>query len=264
MFAKGEWYSETEMHQSYWLQNYQMIIGYLASEACQKLISKMESHKRLGELKNTYIISRGEEGSKFALNGAENGDLFMVIPANVERYRISDGLNILSSMITSNKITSFYTHPKIWITRIQKMRWKQRIVSGLDQRKNSAGMKTLQIIISKLDNIQDLKYLQAILSSKLINFWCVNYLADDMNKTYLENVPIPAPVIDLKHSALYNDLISNVDKMQDLKNQLAEAKISQDTNILQRQIEATDHKIDALVYELYGLTEEEIKIVEKA
>ena len=264
MFAKGEWYSETEMHQSYWLQNYQMIIGYLASEACQKLISKMESHKRLGELKDTYIISRGEEGSKFALNGAENGDLFMVIPANVERYRISDGLNILSSMITSNKITSFYTHPKIWITRIQKMRWKQRIVSGLDQRKNSAGMKTLQIIISKLDNIQDLKYLQAILSSKLINFWCVNYLADDMNKTYLENVPIPAPVIDLKHSALYNDLISNVDKMQDLKNQLAEAKISQDTNILQRQIEATDHKIDALVYELYGLTEEEIKIVEKA
>ena len=142
------------------------------------------------------------------------------------------------------------------------MRWKQRIVSGFDQRKNSAGMKTLQIIISKLDNTQDLKYLQAILSSKLINFWCVNYLADDMNKTYLENVPIPAPVIDLKHSALYNDLVSNVDKMQDLKNQLAEAKISQDTNILQRQIEATDNQIDTLVYELYGLTEEEIKIVE--
>jgi hypothetical protein len=32
---------------------------------------------------------------------------------------------------------------------------------------------------------------------------------------------------------------------------------------LQRQIEATDHQVDQLVYELYGLTEEEIKIVEK-
>ena len=32
--------------------------------------------------------------------------------------------------------------------------------------------------------------------------------------------------------------------------------------VLQRQIEATDRQIDALVYELYGLTEEEIKIVE--
>jgi hypothetical protein len=43
---------------------------------------------------------------------------------------------------------------------------------------------------------------------------------------------------------------------------LAEAKISQDINSLQRQIEATDEQIDALVYELYGLTEEEIRIVE--
>jgi len=32
--------------------------------------------------------------------------------------------------------------------------------------------------------------------------------------------------------------------------------------LLQRQIEATDKQIDRLVYELYGLTEEEIGIVE--
>ena len=30
----------------------------------------------------------------------------------------------------------------------------------------------------------------------------------------------------------------------------------------QREMEATDRQIDALVYELYGLTEEEIKIIE--
>ncbi|MBI3596709.1 MAG: hypothetical protein HY203_06110 [Nitrospirae bacterium] len=33
---------------------------------------------------------------------------------------------------------------------------------------------------------------------------------------------------------------------------------------LQRQIDATDKEIDQLVYELYGLTEEEIGIVEEA
>jgi len=32
---------------------------------------------------------------------------------------------------------------------------------------------------------------------------------------------------------------------------------------LQRQIAATDGQIDALVYELYGLTDEEVKIVEE-
>ena len=37
-----------------------------------------------------------------------------------------------------------------------------------------------------------------------------------------------------------------------------------DKTRLQRQIDATDKQIDQLVYELYGLTEEEIRIVEGA
>ena len=35
-------------------------------------------------------------------------------------------------------------------------------------------------------------------------------------------------------------------------------------SLIQRQIDATDNQIDQLVYELYGLTDEEIKIVEAA
>jgi hypothetical protein len=34
--------------------------------------------------------------------------------------------------------------------------------------------------------------------------------------------------------------------------------------VLRREIEATDRQIDRLVYELYGLTEEDIVIVEEA
>jgi hypothetical protein len=36
----------------------------------------------------------------------------------------------------------------------------------------------------------------------------------------------------------------------------------QEKEMLVREIEATDAQIDRLVYELYGLTEEEIRIVE--
>jgi hypothetical protein len=43
---------------------------------------------------------------------------------------------------------------------------------------------------------------------------------------------------------------------------LMEERPPQDKTTLQRQIEATDQQIDRLVYVLYGLTEEEIKIVE--
>jgi hypothetical protein len=36
----------------------------------------------------------------------------------------------------------------------------------------------------------------------------------------------------------------------------------QEKEMIQREIESTDRAIDRLVYELYGLTEEEIRIVE--
>ena len=35
-----------------------------------------------------------------------------------------------------------------------------------------------------------------------------------------------------------------------------------DKKLLQRQIDATDRKIDQMVYELYGLTDTDIRIVE--
>ncbi|MDD5141802.1 hypothetical protein [Methanoregula sp.] len=43
---------------------------------------------------------------------------------------------------------------------------------------------------------------------------------------------------------------------------LTQSSTDHDKTLLQRQIEATDAAIDKLVYELYGLTEEEIAIVE--
>lgn len=39
-------------------------------------------------------------------------------------------------------------------------------------------------------------------------------------------------------------------------------KTPHDKDRLQREIEATDKQIDALVYELYGLSEDEVRIVE--
>ena len=40
--------------------------------------------------------------------------------------------------------------------------------------------------------------------------------------------------------------------------------MSHEKTAIQRQIDATDRQIDQLVYDLYGLTDEEIRIVEEA
>jgi hypothetical protein len=50
--------------------------------------------------------------------------------------------------------------------------------------------------------------------------------------------------------------------MLELNQQLPNCKTPHEKESLQRQISNTDNQIDQLVYELYGLTEEEIKIVE--
>ena len=46
--------------------------------------------------------------------------------------------------------------------------------------------------------------------------------------------------------------------------QLAPARCEGQRGAIQRQIEATDAEIDRVVYELYGLTEDEIAIIEGA
>ncbi|NQV28590.1 MAG: hypothetical protein HQ518_29920 [Rhodopirellula sp.] len=59
-------------------------------------------------------------------------------------------------------------------------------------------------------------------------------------------------------------MVRFVDEMLTIQKKAATAKTTHDRTALARQIEATDQEIDRLVYELYGLTDEEIRIVEEA
>jgi hypothetical protein len=61
---------------------------------------------------------------------------------------------------------------------------------------------------------------------------------------------------------IHTKMVGLVEQMLDLHKQLAAAKIPDEKTRIQRQIDTTDKQIDKLVYDLYGLTEEEIKIVE--
>ena len=62
--------------------------------------------------------------------------------------------------------------------------------------------------------------------------------------------------------ARHDRMVTLVGSMLDLNKKVQDARLEQEKTQLSRQIAATDSAIDKLVYELYGLTEEEIKIVE--
>jgi len=67
---------------------------------------------------------------------------------------------------------------------------------------------------------------------------------------------------DPADKARHDKMVALVERMLALHKKRAEVKLDHEKNLIERQIEATDKQIDALVYELYGLTEEEIRIVE--
>jgi transcriptional regulator of met regulon len=82
---------------------------------------------------------------------------------------------------------------------------------------------------------------------------------------YMEKVPIR--VIDCTSKAdkeKHGRMLTLVEGMLGLYQLFTAAKAPADKDRLQRQIDATDQEIDRLVYDLYGLTEDEIKIVEEA
>ncbi len=262
-FGENNWTYIDKVLQSIWREHSMMIIGYRANENDQNIIRKIEESRTLTDQSENYEISRGEEGSKFALKLHASGKFEMIIPENVERYSVTNGVNVKSNSLTELKVKKFYEHPKIWIIRIQKMRWKRRLICSFDARRNTSGMKTLQIIISRNDDEESLKYLLALISSKLLNFWCENYLTDDLNKSYLEKLPIYQIDFDNKKDvSRHGQMVAYVDTMLELNKKLPKLKTEHEKTVIQRQIDATDRKIDKLVYELYDLTEEEVKIVE--
>ena len=76
---------------------------------------------------------------------------------------------------------------------------------------------------------------------------------------------IPIRTIDFSDPvdvARHDRMVSLVDQMLSLHKQLPLVRTPHEQITLQRQIEAMDRQINTLVYELYGLTQEEIRIVE--
>ncbi len=110
----------------------------------------------------------------------------------------------------------------------------------------------------------DVIFCLGILNSKLISWYYVNTSMiaqkDDFPQVHisaLASLPIPVCNDDLRVI-----IAKLVKKMSDLNKRLKASKDPNERKMLQRQIEATDCQIDQLVYELYGLTDEEIAIVE--
>jgi type I restriction-modification system DNA methylase subunit len=113
-------------------------------------------------------------------------------------------------------------------------------------------------------------YILGLLNSKLLNFYFIRNTVPfrggffSANRQYIEKVPIRT--INFSNptdEACHDKMVKLVEQMLSLLKQSVAAKTPDEKTRIQRQIDAADQQIDHLVYELYGLTEKEIRIIEE-
>ncbi len=121
------------------------------------------------------------------------------------------------------------------------------------------------------DNRLSYPYLLGLLNSKLISWWYQGLIPEkgrvfaEVKVVNLKKLPIRT--IDFSNpteKAQHDKLVALVDNMLELQKKYHEARMDRDKELYERQIKIVDAQIDQMVYDLYGLTEEEVKVVEAA
>ncbi len=124
------------------------------------------------------------------------------------------------------------------------------------------------LTINNTFNIYSYKLICAILNSNLMNyFYYKNFtngstLTVNISKTFLEQLPIPKLTKNNKET--HDSIVILVEQMLLAKKQQKTVITERDKNYLEDKCKNIDIQINDLVYELYGLNDDEIAIIEKS
>ncbi|MHB8163282.1 MAG: Eco57I restriction-modification methylase domain-containing protein [Methanoregula sp.] len=114
-------------------------------------------------------------------------------------------------------------------------------------------------------------FLLAVLNSRL-GMFVLRVIADDMPeknqlKVWERIAALPIYTPDFDHpddKARHDRMVTLVRAMLELHEHLGHAKTDQERRLISQEIGSTDRQIDSLVYGLYGLTADEIAVVEES
>jgi hypothetical protein len=123
----------------------------------------------------------------------------------------------------------------------------------------------------------DLKWPSPLFLLGIVNSWLITWrhhrrspkakkaLFPKVLVSDLSQIPVPKlSQANPSDKSRHDQVVQLVEQMLALHQRLSAAKTPQEKTALERQVAATDTQIDRLVYDLYGLTEKETKIVEGA
>lgn len=162
----------------------------------------------------------------------------------------------------TKNIIKHSTHPKLLVRKTG-----DKLIACYDDK----GIFAEQSVYLVLPQNVDAKFLIALINSKLLTFYFRNNLITNpesypyIQHYDLEKIPIyKIDFSDKKEKTKHDKLAKLADKMLNLNKQLQSTLENSDKwNGIKREIEKVDGEIDERVFELYGMGDGEIKIIEK-
>lgn len=235
----------------------------------EKIINKMKTNStQLNKIVNIKEGIKTGNDKIFLSYTKESNNCYKVLKGrNIDKYYCSSDIFItydIKQLSRPQKINNFLIDEKIMIRRVGKT-----IIACYDDKKYFC-LHTLYTALS-IDNTYDLKYILGLLNSNIIKFY---YTSNNLKKGSIfpeirifELNELPIPKIDLKNKKQkeqHDKIVELVEHMIEIQKQLHSVKTESDKQFYQKKADIIDKQIDTLVYELYELTPEEIKIVEGA
>jgi len=232
-----------------------------------KIISSLSTNKKLRVFRDVIKIKRGVYFDKSLLSDDKKNDNYHhYFEGQIYRYKMEyladKWVEFSEKMKEKPKDFYWFEGKRILLRRLVNRR--QRLMAFLVE-KTFITDKNLYSILSK---DLDIRLILGVLNSKLLSYLYINQVTqavkDDFPQVTIRDTRnLPFPNRDLDKSKEYR-VINLVDRIIEQNRLLLKCGTPNEKTQLQRQIDATDAEIDRLVYDLYGLTEEEIRIVEES
>lgn len=187
------------------------------------------------------------------------------------------GRDINRYSINYSNIYVYYKPDELWSNTNEKMfKVPEKIISRQTSDKLVATLDTNSYfsldsthVIHLKKDIFSLKYLLGVFNSKLLNFIYqskVNEGGRVFAQVKVVNLKVlPIRLIDFNNSTekqAHDEIVKFVEMLLELHKRLHKATLPSDIRQLQARIQAAERQIDQLVYQLYDLTPEEIKLID--
>ena len=247
--------------------NYNLITSKVAS----KVLDTIYQQKNIVELGSVVKIYQG-------IITGDNKKYLSDIAKNNQWRPILKGRDINRYSMSFNNTFVYFSPKELWRNTEEKMfqvtekiisrQTSDKIVGTLDT-KGYFSLDSTHVLHLLTDCI-DIKYFLGIYNSKLLNYLYQNRVQESgriFAQVKTVNLkPLPIKLIDHNNELevqTHDNIVKLVDMLLQLNEELQTATVLERIEQIRARIEYCEDRVNELVYGLYGLTEEEVKIIEK-